>query len=70
MFIRNYYNNTLVNVAHIVTVYISSPYLEQRDYRVYANLAFGYGNAILHRGTEESCAEYLANFLKEVQNNG
>lgn len=70
MFIRNYYNHTLVNVAHIVKVYVTEPQLEQTDYRVYALLSFGGGTVTLHRGTEDSCADYLTNFMKEVQNNG
>lgn len=70
MFIPTYGKNSLINVAHIVRVYVEPPYLEQRDYRVYASLSFGNGTVALHRGNEESCAEYLKNFAKEVQNNG
>lgn len=64
MFISGYYENTIVNLDHIVKVYITEPQLEQRDYRVYALLSFGGGTVTLHRGTAESCAEYLKNFVQ------
>lgn len=70
MFIKSVSGQQLVNVAHIVKVYISDPQYEQTDWRVYASLSFGQGTVTLHRGTAESCAEYLKNFMKEVQNNG
>lgn len=70
MFIKSVNGQQLVNIAHIVKVYISDPKFEQKDWIVYAGLSFGLGTVPLHRGTAESCAEYLKNFMKEVQNNG
>lgn len=70
MFIKSVSGQQLVNVAHIVKVYISAPQFEQKDWVVYASLSFGCGVVTLHRGTAKSCAEYLKNFMKEVQNNG
>lgn len=69
MFIKSISGQQLVNVAHIVKVYISDPQFEQKDWIVYASLSFGHGAVALHRGTAESCAEYLKNFMKEEQNN-
>lgn len=69
MFIYSYRTTQLVNVDHIVKMCIDAPCLEQRDFVVYASLSFGNGTVCLHRGTEESCAEYINNFMKEVQNN-
>ena len=70
MFIYSYRKEILVNVEHIVKMYIEAPYLQQRDFVVCASLSFGNGTVCLHRGTEKSCAEYINNFMKEVQNNG
>ena len=70
MFIFSCHKKQLVNVAHIVKMYIDARCYEQRDFVVYASLSFGQGTICLHRGTEESCAEYINNFMKEVQNNG
>ena len=61
-FIWNDSNTTLVNTAHIVTMGISVPMYEQKDYRVYATLSFGNGSVCLHRGTEESCKAYMGDF--------
>lgn len=69
MFISGYYENVIVNLDHIVRVYTEPPYLEQRDYRVYALLSFGGGTVTLHRGTAESCAEYLKNFVQNAGKN-
>ena len=70
MFIYSCHKKQLINVAHIVKMYIDAPCFEQRDFAVYASLSFGQGTICLHRGTAENCAEYLKNFMKEVQNNG
>lgn len=72
MFISNYYKNSLVNVDHIVRVYLAEPQFEQRDWRVYADMAFGYGSETMCRGSKQLCVTYLKNFwlLKEVQNDG
>ena len=59
MFITNHDRTAIINTAHIVMVGISSPYLEQKDYRVVASLSFGQGSSILHKGTKESCERKL-----------
>ena len=59
MFVANHSKTAIVNVAHIVKVVITEPYLEQRDYRVVASLSFGQGSSILHKGTKESCERKL-----------
>lgn len=62
MFIPNYKKTALVNSAHIIRVDIDPPRLEQRDYIVVAKLT--YGDAILHRGTEDECVMYIAGLSK------
>ncbi len=66
MFVTNYSKTAIINVAHIVRVDITEPYLEQRDYRVVASLSFGQGSSILHKGTEESCTAYLAELYRTI----
>ena len=59
MFIKNLAGN-LINTAHIVTVGISAPMYEQKDYTVDAILT--YGTAVMYRGTQEQCKTYMENF--------
>lgn len=61
-FIWNCDKDCLVNVAHIVKMSISSPILEQKDWRVVACLAHAQGTVILHRGDEKSCEAFLSDF--------
>lgn len=63
MFIKNHAGN-LINTAHIVTVSLSAPMFEQKDYTVVASLT--YGTAILFRGTEDKCKTYMENFAAIV----
>ena len=60
MFISNSTKNTLVNVDHIITVSIVPPYLERKYWEVVASLT--QGMAILFRGSEEDCDEFLGDF--------
>lgn len=64
MFIPTYKNKAIVNSDHIISVGISNPYLEQKDYTVVATLT--YGSAILHRGDRDSCDDYLGELYRQL----
>lgn len=64
MFIPNYNKTALINVDHIRRVDISAPKFEQKDYWALATL--DYGTAILHKGTEESCLQFLAELYRTL----
>lgn len=66
MFVANYSKTAIVNVDHIVKVVITEPYLEQKDYQVVASLSFGQGSSILHKGTEDSCTQFLAELYRTI----
>lgn len=61
MFVWDYGKKTLVNVNHIVRVFLSEPYLEQMKFRVACTVENG-GSLILMEGTKEECLDYMANF--------
>ena len=59
MFIKNYAGN-LINTAHVITVSLSAPMYEQKDYTVVASLT--HGTTTLFHGAEEDCKTYMKNF--------
>ena len=63
MFVPNHDGNVLINTAHITTVHLVPPCLERKEYWVVANLT--HGDAILHKGTKESCQDYMWDFASE-----
>lgn len=66
MFIPNYNKTAIINTAHIVKAVITAPIYEQKNYRVEAVLSFGQGTSILHDGTEDSCAQFLAELYRTI----
>lgn len=60
-FIWNEHKTGLINIAHITTMSISAPCLEQKDYLVVCSIA-GQGSQILLRGTLEECNAFLTDF--------
>lgn len=67
MFVRSESGKALINVSHIVSVGIKSPYLEQRNYTVVAYLASN-GSYCLYKGSEEACENYLMHLESAVNN--
>lgn len=66
MFVKNSSGSALVNTAHIIALVITSPEYEQKDYWVVASLTRG--TEIMHRGTKESCLEYMEDFATRENN--
>lgn len=62
--IKSESGNALINVDHIVRIYIDPPAFEAKKHRVIATLT--YGCALLHSGTEASCKAFLAQFLNDI----
>lgn len=66
MFVPNFNKTAIINVDHIVKVCIEKPYLEQKDHTVVACLSFGQGTSVLHKGTADSCAQFLAEIYRTI----
>lgn len=62
MFIPNHDKTALVNVAHIITVSISEPSLERKDYWLVAGLT--YGTQILFKGSKDDCITEMQHIYK------
>ena len=60
MFIYSLEKKSLINTAHIVSVYIDAPQYEAKDWRVYCSTRMG--SHLLYRGTEKGCADFLEAF--------
>lgn len=64
MFIPNYDKTEIINVRHIIKIYISEPAFEQKDYCVICNIMLG-STAILYRGEKSDCEQFIANIYRQ-----
>lgn len=60
-FIWNHDKTALINVNHIVRIYLDPPLYEQKDYHVVCSVIMQ-GNSILLKGTKKECEAYLSEF--------